>query len=92
MAITLELKLCLSNSSRGIERQTDQMISCLQTLPALFIGPFEHVERYRNLKFVVRRITNIQGTVLRDVLLEITKNHLEGYQGYEYYLNFHGSS
>ena len=36
-----------------------------QTLPALFIGPFEHVERFRNLKFVVTRITNIQSTVLR---------------------------
>ena len=35
-----------------------------QTLPALFIGPFEHVERFRNLKFVVKRITNIQSTVL----------------------------
>ena len=35
-----------------------------QTLPALFIGPFEHVERFRNLKFAVKRITNIQSTVL----------------------------
>ena len=35
-----------------------------QTLPALFIGPFEHVERFRNLKFSVKRITNIQSTVL----------------------------
>ena len=25
-----------------------------QTLPALFIGPFEHVERFRNLKFAVK--------------------------------------
>ena len=32
--------------------------------PALFIGPFNHVERFRNLKFVVKRITNIQSTVL----------------------------
>ena len=36
-----------------------------QTLLALFIGPFEHVERFRNLKFTVERITNIQSTVLR---------------------------
>ena len=36
-----------------------------QTLPAIFIGPFEHVERFRNLKFAVKRITNIQSTVLR---------------------------
>ena len=35
-----------------------------QTLPALFIGPFEHVERFRNLKFAVIRITGIQSTVL----------------------------
>ena len=35
-----------------------------QTLPALFIGPFEHVERFRNLKFAVKRITNIKSTVL----------------------------
>ena len=35
-----------------------------QTLPALFIGPFEHVERFRNLKFAVKRMTNIQSTVL----------------------------
>ena len=35
-----------------------------QTLPALFIGPFEHVEQFRNLKFSVERITNIQSTVL----------------------------
>ena len=35
-----------------------------QTLPALFIGPFEHVERFRNLKFAVKRITDIQSTVL----------------------------
>ena len=36
-----------------------------QTLPALFIGPFGHVERFRNLKFAVIRITNIKSTVLR---------------------------
>ena len=35
-----------------------------QTLPVLFIGPFEHVERLRNLKFAIKRITNIQSTVL----------------------------
>ena len=35
-----------------------------QTLLALFIGPFEHVERFRNLKFAVKRITHIQSTVL----------------------------
>ena len=35
-----------------------------QTLSALFIGPFEHVERFRNLKFAVIRITDIQSTVL----------------------------
>ena len=35
-----------------------------QTLPALFIGPFEHVERFRNLKYAVKRITDIQSTVL----------------------------
>ena len=35
-----------------------------QTLPALFIGLFEHVERFRNLKFVVKRIKNIESTVL----------------------------
>ena len=35
-----------------------------QTLPALFIGPFEHVELFRNLKFPVKRIRNIQSTVL----------------------------
>ena len=27
-------------------------------------GPFEHVERFRNLKFAVKRITDIQSTVL----------------------------
>ena len=35
-----------------------------QTLPALFIGLFEHVERFRNLKFAVIRITDIQIAVL----------------------------
>ena len=35
-----------------------------QTLPAFFIGPFQHVERFRNLKFAVKRITNIQSAVL----------------------------
>ena len=35
-----------------------------QTLLALFTGPFEHVERFRNFKFAVKRITNIQSTVL----------------------------
>ena len=35
-----------------------------QTLPALFIGPFEHVERFRNLTFSVKRITDTQSTVL----------------------------
>ena len=36
----------------------------LQTLPALFIGSFEHVERFRNLRFAVKGITNIQSAVL----------------------------
>ena len=35
-----------------------------QTLPALFIDSFERVERFRNLKFAVIRITDIQSTVL----------------------------
>ena len=35
-----------------------------QTLTALFIGPFEHVERFQNLKFAVNRITDIQSTFL----------------------------
>ena len=35
-----------------------------QTLPALFIGPFEHVQQFRNLKFAVKRITNVQSAVL----------------------------
>ena len=35
-----------------------------QTLPSFFIGSFEHVERFRNLKFAVIRITDIQSTVL----------------------------
>ena len=35
-----------------------------QTLPALLSGPFEHVERFRNLKLAVIRITDIQSTVL----------------------------
>ena len=35
-----------------------------QTLPALFIVPFEHVERFQNSKFAVIRITDIQSTVL----------------------------
>ena len=35
-----------------------------QTWPALFNGPFEHVERFKNLKCAVKRITNIQSTVL----------------------------
>ena len=35
-----------------------------QTLPALFIGPFEHVEWFRNLTFAAKMITNIQSTVL----------------------------
>ena len=35
-----------------------------QTLPALLIGHFDHVERFRNLKFAVKRITDIQSTVL----------------------------
>ena len=35
-----------------------------QTLPALFICPLGHVERFRNLKFAVIRITDIQSTVL----------------------------
>ena len=35
-----------------------------QPLPALFLGPFEHVERFRYIQFAVERITNIQSTVL----------------------------
>ena len=35
-----------------------------QTLRAPFIGPFEHVERFRNLKVAVIRITDIHSTVL----------------------------
>ena len=35
-----------------------------QTLLALFIGTFEHVERFQNLKFAVKRIKDIQSTVL----------------------------
>ena len=35
-----------------------------KTLPALLTGFFEHVERFRNLKFAVIRITDIQSTVL----------------------------
>ena len=35
-----------------------------ETLPALFIGLFKHVEGFRNLKFASKRITNIQSTVL----------------------------
>ena len=35
-----------------------------QTFPALFVGPCEHVERFRNLKFAVIRITDIQSTVV----------------------------
>ena len=35
-----------------------------KTLPAVFIGPFELVERFRNLKFAVIRIADIQSTVL----------------------------
>ena len=35
-----------------------------QTFSALFIGPFEHVELFQNLKFAVKRITNIQSTIL----------------------------
>ena len=35
------------------------------TLPALLTGPFERLERFRNLKFAAKRITNIQSTVLR---------------------------
>ena len=35
-----------------------------QTLPALSIGPFEHAERFRNLKFAVISITDIQSIVL----------------------------
>ena len=35
-----------------------------QTLPALFIGSFEHVERFGNLKFAGIRIKDIQSTVL----------------------------
>ena len=35
-----------------------------QTLPVLFIGLSEHVELFRNLKLAVKRITNIQSTVL----------------------------
>ena len=37
----------------------------LQTLPAIFIGAFEYVERFRNLKFAVKRITNIQSILPR---------------------------
>ena len=35
-----------------------------QTLAALFIGSFEQVGRFRNLKFAVIRITDIRSTVL----------------------------
>ena len=35
-----------------------------QTLPALFIGPFEHIEPFQNVKFAAKKITNIQSTVL----------------------------
>ena len=35
-----------------------------QTLPAHFIGNYEHVKRFPNLKFAVIRITDIQSTVL----------------------------
>ena len=31
---------------------------------SLFVGLFEHVERFRNLKFAVKKTTNIQSTVL----------------------------
>ena len=31
-----------------------------QTLPALFIGPFEHAERSRNLKFAVKDVRGWQ--------------------------------
>ena len=35
-----------------------------QTLPALIIGLYEHVERVRNLKLAVIRIAHIKSTVL----------------------------
>ena len=35
-----------------------------QTLPVLFVDPFEHVEWFRNLKFAIIRIIDIQSTVL----------------------------
>ena len=35
-----------------------------QVISALFIGLLEHIEGFRNLKFAVKRITNIQSTVL----------------------------
>ena len=35
-----------------------------QTLSTFSIGPFKYVKRLRNLEFSVRKITNIQGSVL----------------------------
>ena len=35
-----------------------------ETSPALFIGPFEYVTRFQNLKFIVRRTKNFQSSVL----------------------------
>ena len=35
-----------------------------QTFPALFIGSFEHVERFRNSKFAVIRIVTVTFRVL----------------------------
>ena len=57
---TDEGQLCFQAYTPGDFRSRESP----QTLPALFIGPFEHVERFQNLKFAVERTTNIPSTVL----------------------------
>ena len=50
--------------AKNVSRFLQVSWECPQTLPALFIGPFQHVERFRNLKFAVNKTTDIKSTVL----------------------------
>ena len=72
--LTVELNLCFGSCCLKIFSKNPCNIRCdkpgdfrswesPQTLPTLFIDPFEHVERFRNLNFAVKRITDIQSIV-----------------------------
>ena len=57
-------KICYQRTLPWLQPGDFRSWESAQTLPSLFIDPFEHVERFRTLKFAVKRITDIQSTVL----------------------------